>query len=946
MNLSDLRAKWNENAEAYSRKEVGGVQDFVKDCFSCCELFNLKNTVEAKKQANTYAPEVKSPNGKVDFLVYINKDIIIPCEVKHRGTLSQGDSQLKRYQLDYTKQYGILTDGYEWRFYRSQSHRTFTLDYIFNNPKDFLTFWKSYLEPNNYYLDVFAPEGQGVLFDEPLDLNDAANRSIFFRDTTQIIRRFRTKINIRDEKTAVETAYAYLIQFILYKVLVDNRFQKFENEYKLFRQQIVEAIRSKNLYYLVVSKIRDISEYISKNIYKPFAQEQQAISEKLVAGLKRDLEIDDIAPWLDIIAFVNKYDFSNLQNEIFGFVYENYLKDLYGENKGQYFTNPDVVNFMLDELGYNEDWVKQNPDKISIIDPACGAGTFLYSAADKIIRALDTMGTKEQAAEIKSLIDRNIFGLDITEFSLYLAEMSILMGLLPLIVNDKFEQPVENKLKLFKTKDSIAEFVDTGISAQEQPLNLFTHLQETALDYQSFMRDDKNLTEMLLSMQGRNGQRLRFDFVAMNPPYIGYNECAKQKIEFVRKIQNPADKFNMGNVFGVNLNTVPGRHKKNTPKPNLYAFFIALGYALLKDGGKMAFIIPQNILQNRDLDVVRYLLSQTLTLDTLITFEANMFIGRGLSGQKTVPTSSLIFIASKKVPKANHKVRVINYKHFIEKNQGDFAQYLKNKNKTVKTVLQSELLEKIENWNFIKEDNLFARLLDEYQEHSFSIEEYRQNALKDYDDVCFDAGYFIDERTLSEMPEYYMFPNIEKRFYTIRSAKGYWAKDREIPLLRANQGHRLLSMKYKILWRYNNPDGFHWTDKNVISSRNKIYFIGNNDRYESLFTFAVINSQLNWFLLNKMLRVANEKSLLISLSGIKSYVRIPKITPKNQKLKERIVTKTDELLKLETFTLRDFVDFDEQTSIKKEIDDLVFALYFDVPVKNVAQHDSYRYVNS
>ena len=40
------------------------------------------------------------------------------------------------------------------------------------------------------------------------------------------------------------------------------------------------------------------------------------------------------------------------------------------------------------------------------------------------------------------------------------------------------------------------------------------------------------------------------------------------------------------------------------------------------------------------------------------------------------------------------------------------------------------------------------------------------------------------------------------------------------------------------------------------------------------------------------------------------------------------------------------IDFDRQTTIKKEIDDSVFALYFDVPVKDVAAHEFYGYVSS
>jgi hypothetical protein len=113
--------------------------------------------------------------------------------------------------------------------------------------------------------------------------------------------------------------------------------------------------------------------------------------------------------------------------------------------------------------------------------------------------------------------------------------------------------------------------------------------------------------------------------------------------------------------------------------------------------------------------------------------------------------------------------------------------------------------------------------------------------------------------------------------------------------------------------------------------------------------------------------IQHNQDFLISRSSLKDYVRIPKITPKDQKLKDKIVALTESMLALETVTLRDIVDFtklnvqkfdsmpelkslpavdfDKQNAIKKEIDDLVFALYFDVPVKDVAKHEFYGYVN-
>ena len=531
MKIAKLQAKWNDNSDAYKTKEVGsGVQSFIKDVLT--ELFCPEETSVRKNKTNTFVHDTQATeNGRPDFVLFVNSDIEIPVEAKCYTRIDEGVHQLFRYQLDYGKQYGILTDGFEWRFYRASTYRKLTLNEIFANPNDFQTFWQEYVKIENYYQEVLQPERVTAL-----SLNDNESRSIFFDDTTKLIAKFRTKMRAigvfdgnENEKIAVETSYSYLIQFILYKVLIDNRYTKFEQEYKTLLKRIYKAIRDEDFYGIIINEIRTISEYISEYIYHPFEKEQKAISQKLKETLhgREKITIDDIAPWLDVIVYINKYDFSNLKNEIFGFIYENYLKDLYNDkDKGQYFTDPDVVNLMLEELGYTGEELKRSNGNISIIDPSCGAGTFLYSAVDKIIETYDD-GSEEKAKQIEKLVDKNIFGLDIEEFPLYLAEMSILMRLLPLIVNDNFETPIDNKIKLFKTKDSISEFL--GVVKCEQDVNLFSHLEKTQIGYPSFMRDDNDLREMFESMRMTMGERIRFDYVIGNPPYIGYNKCCKQK---------------------------------------------------------------------------------------------------------------------------------------------------------------------------------------------------------------------------------------------------------------------------------------------------------------------------------------------------------------------------------------------------------------------------------
>jgi type I restriction-modification system DNA methylase subunit len=298
-----------------------------------------------------------------------------------------------------------------------------------------------------------------------------------------------------------------------------------ERAVKNYKQSIAFRVLRRNF-----TKIQGISRKISQNIYKRFSDEQEIINkhlEEILAQPKN--EIKDVSVWLDIILFINRYNFSNVKNEIFGYVYENYLKDLYlDEKKGQYFTDPLVVDFMLEEIGYTTDELKKRfanqKDSLSIIDPSCGSGTFLYNATHRLVEAFFEDNEKSSKV-VEELINENIFGLDIAEFPLYLAEMNILMRMLPLVINEKYNNPVDQKIKVFKTRDSIAEFLDTAISDKvtnaeyQGQMSLFTDVLN--LGYDSYMRDKRDLDNLKDSLENRNSiPRNRFDFVIGNPPYV------------------------------------------------------------------------------------------------------------------------------------------------------------------------------------------------------------------------------------------------------------------------------------------------------------------------------------------------------------------------------------------------------------------------------------------
>lgn len=941
--LKRFKVIWEKEKNYYLKNEVGtGVQSFVKRLLES-ELFNLKEgklSSKLESRRNEFIHEKRAKESrKADFYIYISPRIAIPIEVECYGNIKAGEKQLFNYQKDFDKHYGILTDGFEWRFYNNNVYKSFTLDDIFDNTDLFLTFWKEYIKPEFYYLSFFEKTGQLALIEET-KLHVEDNRQLFFEDITKLIQSFKNKLQIEGyleeadkktrEKRAIELTYAYVIQFILYKTLVDNDFDDFAREFETTVTKIHGSLKDRR-YKDVLGIIEGISAKISRNVYRPFTKEQEFIKDK-IQELYHSLEnsLSDVSPWLDIFIFIKKYNYDNVRNEIFGYIYENYLKELYEESKkGQYFTDPAVVNFMLEQIGYtSEDVAKrasQDPESVSVIDPSCGSGTFLYSATDSIVKAFRG-DTVEASKKIEEAVTNGVFGLDIEEFPLYLAEMNILMRMLPLIINEKYNNPIDKKIKVFKTMDSVSEFMDTAlrntlndanIAFQKSGGQISLFSEKLNLGYSSYVRDEDDLQEMKKSLENQpEVPRRRFDFVIGNPPYIPYNECAKQGVLIFELMKQ--GKAKLSDIYGVNLHSTPGRQKRNPPKPNFYAFFIALGLALLKDEGKLCFIVPQTMLTAGDLDVVRYHLVKFTTINKVITFSGRMFLGRGLKQNKPVATSSLIFVVTRKTPPTLHEVDVINYLGSDIDIETIFRNISGSKRIKTKRVLQSKLFQNIENWNLIKLNKETIDFLEEYRTKTNDFSEYYSHSFADLrykNNFYFDIGYEINEKLLLQEHSDYKYPKLDNNFFSIKKWKGFWPNDKNkssryfIKLLTTNQGYNLLDSPYKVLWSYINPNKFYFSSEPLIWARNQICAIGSKDKKEVLYLFSLLNSPITKILLSSLLKSESEKDFLISIASVKEFVRVPRITDGNRHLKNSVINLTEQLLNLEKPTLADLVDF-------------------------------------
>jgi hypothetical protein len=130
------------------------------------------------------------------------------------------------------------------------------------------------------------------------------------------------------------------------------------------------------------------------------------------------------------------YDFSYIPIETLSVVYEQFLHDSnsptpgsHRRDIGAYYTPIPVVNFMLAELA------EQRPLQrgMRVLDPSCGSGAFLVQCYRRLIEREFPPGTAPQPTELRELLVKHMYGIDIEEDACNVAELSLILTLLDYI---------------------------------------------------------------------------------------------------------------------------------------------------------------------------------------------------------------------------------------------------------------------------------------------------------------------------------------------------------------------------------------------------------------------------------------------------------------------------------------------------------------------------------
>jgi type I restriction-modification system DNA methylase subunit len=663
-----------------------------------------------------------------------------------------------------------------------------------------------------------------------------------------------------------------------------------------------------------------------------FTFDKQYNSKIFAEHLCDDLDIDnDVLQEIIESLYYTKdksisYDFSAIDADILGSIYEQYLSHIlkktekratltenhiHKKEEGIYYTPIYIVDYIvkktLGELLKDE---KVNVDKIRVLDPACGSGSFLIKAYDILNEYQSKNDTSYHQAELDfktdtiftkktKILQNNIFGVDLDKQAVEIAQLNLLLKI------------AEKKKRLPLLEENIK--CGNSIIADEK------YAGDKAF------RWDEEFAEII-----KEGG---FNVVIGNPPYVRQEEFGEIKP-----------------YLEANYETYQGT-------ADLFVYFFEKELKLLKKDGFFGMIVSNKWLRAGYGKNLRKFLTG-YWIEEFIDF-----------GDLRVFTDATIYpciIIMKKIKKLNPKIRICKMETL---EFGSLEEYIRNNSYFIN---QSELSEK--EWNIQKRES--NELLKKIRNSGLSIEEYA--GVKIYRGILtgLNEAFIIDEKKREELI-YKDSRNgdLIKPFLTGAESKRYAIKSKKNYIIFTRRGidifhypsilryleqfkNKLAPKKSKEQENGRKPGNYKWYEiqdstayyedfekpKIIwgnLATRSSFSFDEKNGFYvnapacilptNSKYVLGILNSKLISYFLKSI--CAERRGGFIEQKPVYvSQVPIKKPTETQEsdmiKLVEKMLQLNEKLLKIGDKLTDERARIDKEiTNIDPQIDDLVYTIY-------------------
>lgn len=443
------------------------------------------------------------------------------------------------------------------------------------------------------------------------------------------------------------------------------------------------------------------------NVYERLKQIFTRADEKYNSGLfhfekekDRNDPPDEITPLLliddktlkDIIKKLyypeSPYEFSVLPADILGHVYEQFLGKVIRltpahyavvEDKpevkkagGVYYTPTYIVDYIVKNT-VGKILEKKTPkqvENISILDPACGSGSFLLGAYQYLLdwhlkyyientKQIDVLLKKKKppiyqirkneylltTTERKRILLNNIYGVDIDSQAVEVTKLSLLLK----VLEGESEETLTNQMRMFRERalPDLANNIKCGNSLicpdfyEQMEMNFLDDEEKLKINVFDWETEFKEIME--------SGG---FDVVIGNPPYVRIQGRSENETKYFNE-----------------------KYKAATGNYDIYCLFIEKNLTLLTNNGLCALIVAHRFFKVDYGVGIRDIISKKNVLNKVIDFDGFMVF------PKASINTSIIILSKKSSTKYFYQriiksnLSAIEVDNEISTNSKSFAQF-------------------------------------------------------------------------------------------------------------------------------------------------------------------------------------------------------------------------------------------------------------------------------
>ncbi len=541
-----------------------------------------------------------------------------------------------------------VEDYYQGFNYASWAHADF---FVTTNEKEtkYFNVDPAYL-PQKLDEVVAIPTAKEV--DDAARIEQIKNQTkLFTRDEFTKTLRACHNIIRNNDKLSPEAAFDEISKLLFMKI----RFERDNKGMKVFtKQEYLDA--AQNHENNVRPGLKGTELYSLSYMQFLFRTTKEFFKEDRLFDDKDEINIRENS-FIQILEKLEAFNLSDTQDDVKGIAFEEFLGTTFRGELGQFFTPRTVVDFMTEILDPQEDEV--------ICDPTCGSGGFLIKAFEYVrekieadVRAQkDALRIAMEGADYDSLSEAQQI-----KISQSIDDMQVAL-------NTELDTSIEGS-RMYKLSRNCIYGTDANPRmARTSKMNMIMHGDgHGGVHHHDGLLNVNEIFEE------------RFDVILSNPPFgqnVDRNQLISEADRFTDEAMKKKYKEKYGTTYDAALKQVDDHigesllslYDLGSSSTLTEVLFMERCLRLLKKGGRMGMVLPEGVLNNKNLQTVREYFEGRAKIILICSIPQDVFIAAGATVKP-----SLVFL-----------------KRFTEDEENEYKKCVEESKKEVTAIHQAEI---------------------------------------------------------------------------------------------------------------------------------------------------------------------------------------------------------------------------------------------------------------